>query len=99
MSGLAQVAAKQLARSNGPRVAVLDHVGFDTHASEPGEHSDKLRDVDQAIAELRKGLPDDIWRKTLIVTVTEFGRTVAENGSWGQRSRLGELRFRGRWGR
>ncbi|MEJ0013610.1 MAG: DUF1501 domain-containing protein [Bauldia sp.] len=83
LSGLAQVAAKQLARSNGPRVAVLDHVGFDTHASEPGEHSDKLRDVDQAIAELRKGLPDDIWRKTLIVTVTEFGRTVAENGSWG----------------
>ncbi len=83
LGSLAEVAAHQLREADGPRVAVLDHVGFDTHASQPGEHSDKLRDVDQAIGRFRRTIGDDVWKKTLVVTVTEFGRTVAENGSWG----------------
>jgi uncharacterized protein (DUF1501 family) len=93
LSALASVAAWQLGRPDGPRVAVLDHVGFDTHASQPGEHSNKLGDVDWAIAAFQSGLPADVWKNTLIVTVTEFGRTVAENGSWGTDHGWGSCAF------
>lgn len=79
---LARDAARRLKTPNGPRVAVLDHVGFDTHASQPGLHSDRLREVDQALGEFRRTM-GDVWKDTLVVTVTEFGRTAAENGSYG----------------
>jgi len=83
LPALAQQAAMRLRQDNGPRVAVLDHVGFDTHAKQPGQHSDKLRNVDQAIRAFHQGVGEDVWKDTLVVTVTEFGRTVAENGSFG----------------
>ena len=79
---LASDAGRRLAAADGPRVAVLDHVGFDTHSGQEGTHSDKLRDVDQAIGAFRSAV-GDAWKDTLVVTVTEFGRTAAENGSAG----------------
>lgn len=82
LGDLATDAGKRLASPDGPRVAVLDHVGFDTHAAQDGTHSDKLRDVDQAIGAFRSAI-GDAWKDTLVVTVTEFGRTAAENGSAG----------------
>jgi uncharacterized protein (DUF1501 family) len=82
LASLAQTAGSRLRAADGPRVAVLDHVGFDTHSGQPGQHSQKLRDVDQAIGAFRLAI-GDAWKETLVVTVTEFGRTVAENGSWG----------------
>ena len=83
LSELAQQAGMRLRQSDGPRVAVIDHVGFDTHASEPGEYGDKLTEVDAAIGAFHTAIGDDVWKETLVVTVTEFGRTVAENGSYG----------------
>jgi len=46
-------------------------------------HSSKLHEIDEAIAEFRKAIGDTVWKETLVVTVTEFGRTVAENGTTG----------------
>ena len=83
LSKLGQQAAEQLRRPDGPRVAVLDHVGFDTHAHQPGQQSQKLEEVDQAIGAFHRTLGEALWQDTLVVTVTEFGRTVAENGSAG----------------
>lgn len=83
LSGLAIEAATRLREANGPRVAVLDHVGFDTHASQPGQHTQKLGDIDRAIGEFRRTIGDDTWKDTLILTVTEFGRMASENGSSG----------------
>ena len=79
---LAKSAAIRLRGLDGPRVAVLDHVGFDTHASQPGQHSDRLREVDDAIGTFKQAM-GPVWKDTLVVTLTEFGRTAAENGSWG----------------
>jgi len=79
---LAKSAADRLKIEDGPRIAVLDHVGFDTHASQPGMHADKLRDIDDAIGAFRDRM-GPAWKNSLVVTVTEFGRTAAENGSWG----------------
>jgi uncharacterized protein (DUF1501 family) len=82
LTDLARSAAQRLKADDGPRVAVLDHVGFDTHASQPGQHADRLREIDEAIGAFRQGM-GPVWSDTLVVTVTEFGRTAAENGSWG----------------
>lgn len=82
ISDLALSAAIRLREIGGPRVAVLDHVGFDTHSSQTGQHAERLRDVDRAIDVFQRAI-GPVWKDTLVVTVTEFGRTAAENGSWG----------------
>ena len=82
---LAVVAAQELRREDGPRVAVFDIGGFDTHAAQGGEdgaHGECLADFDKVLQELRKGLGDQ-FDNTLIVTLTEFGRKVEQNGGYG----------------
>ncbi|HVY21673.1 MAG TPA: DUF1501 domain-containing protein [Bauldia sp.] len=80
---LAAEAGRRLKRGEGPRMAVLDHVGFDTHANEPSDNGKVFGEVDAAIGAFRQTIGDEVWKDTLIVTVTEFGRTAAENGSRG----------------
>jgi uncharacterized protein (DUF1501 family) len=80
---LAYQAGGQLAQPDGARVAVLDYVGFDTHAQETNEYDKRLKALDGALAGFKEAIGPGIWKKTLVVTVTEFGRTAAENGTWG----------------
>ena len=82
---LAGTAAKALAKADGPRVAVFDINGFDTHAAQGGsngEHADKLYNLDKILGKLRKNLGSS-YNDTLIVTLTEFGRKVEQNGGNG----------------
>ena len=82
---LAGTAAKALDKPSGPRVAVFDINGFDTHAAQGGsngEHADKLHNLDKIFGELRKNL-SSTFDDTLIVTLTEFGRKVEQNGGNG----------------
>jgi uncharacterized protein (DUF1501 family) len=79
------VAAQELRREDGPRVAVFDIGGFDTHAAQGGEdgaHGECLADFDKVLQELLNGLGDQ-FDNTLIVTLTEFGRKVEQNGGYG----------------
>ena len=80
---LAVDAAKRMSAPDGPRIGVIDDVGYDSHSREANQVSDKLRVIDNAIGKFAAGLGPDLWAKSLVVTVTEFGRTVAENGAWG----------------
>jgi len=82
---LASTAAKALSKSDGPRVAVFDINGFDTHAAQGGsngEHADKLYNLDKIFGQLRENL-GSTFENTLIVTLTEFGRKVEQNGGNG----------------
>ena len=82
---LASTAARELSREDGPRVAVFDLNGFDTHAAQggdDGEHGEKLHDYDRILNRLRSGL-GDAFDNTLILTVTEFGRKLDQNGGYG----------------
>ena len=82
---LAGTAAKALSRADGPRVAVFDMNGFDTHAAQGGsngEHADKLYNLDKIFGTLRKNL-GSTFDNTLIITLTEFGRKVEQNGGNG----------------
>ena len=68
---LAATAGKALAKDNGPRVAVFDINGFDTHAAQGGsngEHADKLYNLDRIFGKLRESL-GSTFDNTLIVTL------------------------------
>ena len=82
---LARQAAKQLAKIDGPRIAVFDIGGFDTHAAQggaDGQHGEKLYDLDQVLRNLSEGLREAL-DDTLILTLTEFGRKLEQNGGYG----------------
>ncbi len=82
---LAKYAGKQLGLAEGPSAAVLRVREFDTHANQGtdwGPHSRQLTELDDIFLGLKSGLKDS-WGKTVILTLTEFGRTVKVNGSVG----------------
>jgi len=83
-NSLKQIA--QLIKSDvGLEIAFTDVGGWDTHAGEggaQGQLSNRLRDYGQTIAAFAKDLGSRMADVTL-VTVSEFGRTVRENGNRG----------------
>ena len=78
-------AAKFMARPDGPRVGALAFDGWDTHADEgavAGRLAALLGALDGAIASVETGM-GPAWRDTVVVVVTEFGRTARINGTDG----------------
>ena len=70
---------------DGPRVAVFDTTGWDTHANEggaEGQLAGRLAALDAGLAALKSEL-GPTWRETAVLLVTEFGRTAAINGTRG----------------
>ena len=58
--------------------------GFDTHSNQENEHKDKLIELNNALAEFTQELKsNNLWDDTLIMTYSEFGRRIKENGSKG----------------
>jgi uncharacterized protein (DUF1501 family) len=85
LNGVAAAAGKFLAAADGPRIAVLEAGGWDTHANqgaERGQLANRLRGLDIALSTLRTSL-GAAWARSVVLVVTEFGRTVAVNGTAG----------------
>lgn len=84
---LARRAAEFLAQPSGARVAVLELGGWDSHANEAapnGATTQALRTLDAGLAALRESLTGaGLWRDTVVVVASEFGREVAINGTQG----------------
>ncbi len=78
----AQLAAHVLAHPEGPRIAVLETGGFDTHSSQKYRLGSVLAEVERIILQLKEGLQAH-WAATVVVAATEFGRTVEMNGAHG----------------
>lgn len=84
-ASLAQTAAKLLKQPDGPVAAVLELSGWDTHANQQpmqGPLTRALAQLDSGVAALQAEL-GPTWRDTVVVVATEFGRTVAMNGTRG----------------
>jgi uncharacterized protein (DUF1501 family) len=93
----AHAAASFLGREDGPRVAVLETSGWDTHANEgaaQGQLAQRLAALDAGLEEFKSAL-GPVWRRTAILLATEFGRTAATNGTGG--TDHGTRRLSGRW--
>src|SRR5262249_42851378 len=59
--------------------------GWDTHVNQGngrGQLANRLQDFSQGIAALYKDLGDRM-RNVVVITMTEFGRTIRQNGSGG----------------
>jgi uncharacterized protein (DUF1501 family) len=82
---LMQATARFLSAVNGPRIAVLESGGWDTHARQgaaSGSLANKFAVLDQGISALEQEL-GSVWSKTVVLVVTEFGRTARVNGTRG----------------
>ena len=94
--GLARKAGELLAAPQGPRVAVLEMGGWDTHANQAapgGALANNLRTLDGSLAALREAMTGAAWKRTVIVVATEFGREVAVNGTQGSDHGTGGAAF------
>jgi uncharacterized protein (DUF1501 family) len=82
ITGLLEAAAGVIALGIGTQVVMVSVTGFDTHSDQLGRQPPLLTDLAQGLdgflGEMRRqGRLDDV----LVLTTSEFGRRVAENGS------------------
>jgi uncharacterized protein (DUF1501 family) len=78
---LADFAADRL--RGATRIAAFSLSGWDTHRAQTSAIRLGLMRLARLVTRIEAQLGPDVWGRTLLLAVTEFGRTVAENGSGG----------------
>lgn len=81
-ASLGRLAASFLDKPNGPRIAMIETGGWDTHSAQNGRLAAQLKGLDTMVGALRDAL-GPLWAQTTILVATEFGRTAAVNGTGG----------------
>lgn len=84
-AALVDAAANFLNATGGPNIVVLENDGWDTHVNQgaaQGNLQRKFTELDSSITQLKAGL-GSTWQNTVVIVMTEFGRTVRVNGSQG----------------
>ena len=95
MRRVAEGAARLIAADDGPRIAALAFDGWDTHANEGGATGRLqmlLSGLDGAFQAFEQGL-GAAWKDTVVVAITEFGRTARINGTTGTDHGTGTVAF------
>lgn len=85
MAQTIQAVGKIIADPKGPRIATIEIGGWDTHAQqglENGALANNFETLDTAFGALKESL-GPLWGQTVVLAATEFGRTVAGNGTGG----------------
>ena len=77
---LAQFTADKL--NDASRIAAFSVGGWDTHNNQSRSMGNAMEQLSEAILVLKNRLGNN-WQRTTVMAITEFGRTVAENGSMG----------------
>jgi len=81
-AGMAKLTAEFLNKADGPRIAMLETNGWDTHSNQNSRLKRQLTSLDTIIHTLKEQLGQN-WQKTTVLVATEFGRTAAANGTAG----------------
>lgn len=92
---LMRAAGRLMAAEGGADLAVVSLDGWDTHANQgaaTGSLALRLGALDAALAGLREEL-GAAWGRTVVLVATEFGRTVAVNGTRGTDHGTGSAAF------
>ncbi|MFC0219864.1 DUF1501 domain-containing protein [Pseudochelatococcus lubricantis] len=95
MRRIAEGAAGLVGADDGPRIAALAFEGWDTHANEGGAKgrlANLLGGLDGALAVLERGLAP-VWKDSVVMVATEFGRTAQVNGTVGTDHGTGTVAF------
>lgn len=80
-AGVARLTAGMLKENY--RLASFSIGGWDTHVGQANIFRKPLRGLVDALTTLKRELGPEIWSKTAVLAMTEFGRTVHQNGSKG----------------
>jgi len=81
-ASLGKLAASFMSRADGPRIAMIETGGWDTHSAQTPRLAAQLKALDTMLAALRDGMGPH-WNTTTVLVATEFGRTAAANGTGG----------------
>ncbi len=81
-AAIGMLAGQMLAQPHGARIMMMESDGWDMHSSQAPRMAMQLKNLDAMIASLADGL-GAAWTKTLVIVASEFGRTVAINGTAG----------------
>ncbi len=84
LGGSLQQIASLMAGGSDTQIYYADMGGFDTHVNQAPQQERLFKNYSNAITAFVKDLKaQGLWDNTLILTFSEFGRRVAENGSRG----------------
>lgn len=81
VTALADFAAGRLREAT--RIAAFSLGGWDTHRGQPGALAGALGRLQHLILRLKAQMGPEVWGQTLLMAMTEFGRTARENGTRG----------------
>ncbi len=79
---LAAQVGQLLAAPTGPRIAVFQLEGWDTHGNQVAGLQAPMTGLDQGLQNLKTAL-GPAWAQSCVLVCTEFGRTAAMNGTRG----------------
>jgi len=89
---LASAAGTLLKAADGPRIAAMELGGWDTHTGQNSRLVQPLMQLDAGIDALRTSL-GEAWSQTVVMVMTEFGRTARMNGTNGTDHGTGTVSF------
>ncbi len=98
LSGRLQLIAKLIQKGLGTRIYYVQLAGFDTHSGQAKMHEDLLGDLSNSIGQFFNSLatytPEGMTGdRVAVMTYSEFGRRVKENGSRGTDHGSGSCMF------
>lgn len=65
------------------RIAAFSQTGWDTHRAQARELPRSLTKLQRTILRMKEQLGPEVWGRTTLMAMTEFGRTARENGTGG----------------
>ncbi len=80
--GFVQDCARLLKQVDGLQIVGCNQTGFDTHGDENVRFPNLVRDLATALTALYHDLKP-IWENTVVITLSEFGRTSQQNANLG----------------
>ena len=89
---VASAAGVLMRAPDGPRIAAMEIGGWDTHTAQANRLTGPLKQLDQGMVALKTGL-GDAWKHTVVLIMTEFGRTARMNGTGGTDHGTGGVAF------
>jgi uncharacterized protein (DUF1501 family) len=75
-------AAIFMSAANGPSISFVEDSGWDTHINQAASLQRKFTELDNALKSFQQ-TANAIWKNTVVIIITEFGRTAAANGNAG----------------
>jgi uncharacterized protein (DUF1501 family) len=89
---LAAAAGAMLRAPDGPRIAAMEIGGWDTHTAQANRLTGPLKQLDAGMVALKTAL-GEAWKQTVVLVMTEFGRTARLNGTGGTDHGTGGVAF------